>query len=113
MSVNDRIKTVRKVLNLSQIIFSKGIFLSNGYYADIELGNKKANDRIVELVSTKYGVNRHWLETGEGEMFDKTPPDADLVEMVTIFKELNPGYKDLILNIIGQLLKLQKNNPNK
>jgi transcriptional regulator with XRE-family HTH domain len=111
MSINERIKTVRKTLNLSQIIFSKGIYLSNGYYADIELGNKKANDRIIELISTKYGVNRHWLETGEGNMFDKTPPDRDMEQMITIFRELQPGYKGLVLNIIGQLLKLQKEGP--
>jgi transcriptional regulator with XRE-family HTH domain len=111
MSVNERIKVVRKTLNLSQIIFSRGIYLSNGYYADIELGNKRANDRIIELISTKYGVNRRWLETGEGKMFDKAPPDKDLEQMITIFRELEPGYKSLVLNIINQLLKLQKKGP--
>ncbi|MDR1956297.1 MAG: hypothetical protein LBQ30_05535, partial [Treponema sp.] len=70
--------------------------------------NSRVNDRIIELISIKYGVNRRWLETGEGNMFDKVPPDSELEQMTTIFKELTPNYRGLVLNIIGQLLKLQK-----
>ena len=73
MSVNERIKEVRKTLKLSQINFSKGIYLSHGYYVGIELENCRANDRIIELISTKYGVSRRWLESGEGDMFDNKP----------------------------------------
>jgi transcriptional regulator with XRE-family HTH domain len=111
ISVNERIKQVRQSLNLSQITFSKGIFLSNGYFAGIELGNRKANNRIIELISSKYGVNRQWLETGKGEMFAQNPPDAGLEQILTIFKELNPVYKDFLLNFLKQLRKLQDTCP--
>jgi transcriptional regulator with XRE-family HTH domain len=107
MSVNERIKQVRHRLKLSQINFSKGIYLSNGYYAEIELENRKANDRIIELISTTYGVNRQWLETGEGEMFDQKP-DEKLEQMIITFRELNPNFKEFVLHFIDQLLKLQK-----
>jgi transcriptional regulator with XRE-family HTH domain len=107
MSVNARIKQVRKELKLSQIKFSRGIYLSHGYYAEIELENFKANDRIIELISTKYGVSRQWLETGEGEMFDRKP-DEKLEQMIITFRELNPNFKEFVLHFIDQLLKLQK-----
>jgi transcriptional regulator with XRE-family HTH domain len=108
-SVNKRIKMVRKSLNLSQIIFSRGIFISHGYYAGMELENFKVNNRIIELIVSKYGVSRHWLETGEGEMFDKKP-DEKLEQMIITFRELNPSFKDFVLHFIDQLLKLQKKN---
>jgi transcriptional regulator with XRE-family HTH domain len=111
MSVNERIKQVRHSLNLSQMTFSKGIFLSNGYFAGIELGNRKANNRIIELISSKYGVNRRWLETGEGEMFAEPPPDAGLEQILVTFKELKPVYKDFLLGFLKQLRKLQETNP--
>ncbi|GHV71855.1 hypothetical protein AGMMS49928_25730 [Spirochaetia bacterium] len=111
MSVNERIKQVRQSLKLSQISFSRGIFLSNGYFAEIELGNRKANDRIIELISTKYSVSRNWLESGEGKMFDSPPPDKDLAQMMAVFSELNPQFREFVLHFIGQLLKLQKNSP--
>jgi transcriptional regulator with XRE-family HTH domain len=111
MTVNQRIKQVRKTLSLSQITFSKGIYLSHGYLAEIELEHSKANDRIIELVVSKYGVSRRWLETGEGEMFDKRP-DEKLEEMMIVFRDLVPQYRELVLTIIGQLLKIQKKPGN-
>jgi transcriptional regulator with XRE-family HTH domain len=106
MSVSQRIKQVRQELSLSQVKFSKGIFLSSGYFADIELGNRPVNERIIELVSVKYGVNRRWLETGEGTMFDKEP-DQKLMQMVGLFGELNGHFQDFLLSLMSKLIKLQ------
>jgi transcriptional regulator with XRE-family HTH domain len=109
MSINKRIKQVRQSLEMSQISFSKGIYLSKGYYAEIELENRKANDRIIELIASKYGVNRQWLETGEGKMFEAPPPDKDLEQMITIYHGLRPQFKEFGLLFLKQLLKLQEN----
>jgi transcriptional regulator with XRE-family HTH domain len=106
MSVNQRIKQVRHELNLSQVKFSKGIFLSSGYFAGIELGNRPVNERIIELVSVKYGVSRRWLESGEGAMFDREP-DRKLAQMVSLFGELNSHFQDFLLDLMSKLLKLQ------
>ena len=78
VSTSARIKVVRKALGLSQRAFCKGIFLSQGFYAQIESGFKKANERIYELISTKYNVNKDWLLTGKGEMFSGPAPDVEL-----------------------------------
>jgi DNA-binding transcriptional regulator YiaG len=40
-AINDRIKQVRKALQMSQVQFCKGIFLTDGHYAGIELGNRR------------------------------------------------------------------------
>ena len=61
VSVSVRIKAVRKALGLSQRAFCKGIFLSHSFYAQIESGTRKANERIYELISTKYNVNREYI----------------------------------------------------
>ncbi|MDR1627118.1 MAG: helix-turn-helix domain-containing protein [Spirochaetia bacterium] len=113
MTINQRIKQVRNTLNLSQIRFAKGIYLSNGYYAGIELDNYKANNRIVELVASKYGVSRHWLETGEGKMFDREPPDRKLEQMISLFRELNPPFQDFLFDVMGKLIKLQNAGTDK
>jgi transcriptional regulator with XRE-family HTH domain len=113
MSINKRIKQVRQSLEMSQISFSKGIYLSNGYYAGIELENRKANDRIIELITNKYGVNRHWLETGEGKMFETPAPDKDLEQIIAIYHGLQPQFKEFGLLFLKHLLKLQENQPPK
>jgi transcriptional regulator with XRE-family HTH domain len=111
MTINARIKQVRKNLKLSQMTFSQGIFLSHGYLAEIELENRKVNNRIIELVSTIYGVNRRWLETGEGTMFSRQP-DEKMEQMQIVFRQLSPDFKDFVLRLINGLLQLQGTTPN-
>jgi len=107
MTINQRLKEVRKALGLTQTNFCRGIhFQSHGYYADIELGNKEVNGRMVELVSSVYGVSKKWLLTGQGAMFDQAL-DPKLVEMTVLFNELTVNYQDYILTQIKNLIKLQ------
>jgi transcriptional regulator with XRE-family HTH domain len=108
VSINARIKTIRKTLGLSQRAFCRGIFLSQGFYAQIESGIKKANERIYELISTKYNVNKDWLLTGKGEMFSGPTPDVELEQLVEIYKELDPLFREYIMLQIKQLLDVQK-----
>jgi len=108
VSVSVRIKTVRKALGLSQRAFCKGIFLSHSFYAQIESGTRKANERIYELISTKYKVNKDWLLTGKGEMFSGPSPDVELEQLIEIYKELDPLFREYIMLQIKQLLNVQK-----
>jgi transcriptional regulator with XRE-family HTH domain len=106
-SINDRLKEARIALNLSQRAFSKGIFLkSGGYYGDIETHRNEVNERIIELVSSIYGINKVWLRTGKGQMFDKKI-DNQLEEMTVLFNQLNTHFKGYVLTQIKQLVKLQ------
>jgi transcriptional regulator with XRE-family HTH domain len=108
VSISVRIKAVRKALGLSQRAFCKGIFLSQGFYAQIESGFKKANERIYELISTKYNVNKDWLLTGKGEMFSGPAPDVELEQLIEIYKELDPLFREYVMLQIKQLLSVQK-----
>jgi transcriptional regulator with XRE-family HTH domain len=106
-SINDRLKQVRLALNLSQRAFSKGIFLkSGGYYGDIETHRNEVNERVIELVSSIYRVNKVWLRTGKGQMFDRKI-DSQLEEMTVLFNQLNPHFKEYVLVQVKQLVKLQ------
>jgi len=106
MTVNDRIKEVRCALKLSQRAFSKAIFVSNGYLAGIELGNNEVKDRLVHLISSAYSVNKHWLLTGQGRMFNNTPEEK-LERITSLFNELYPEFQDFVLRQIDELIELQ------
>jgi hypothetical protein len=62
---------------------------------------------IIELVSSIYGVNKTWLKTGSGKMFEGTKLDKQLHEMNILFNQLNPHFKGYFLSRIKQLIKLQ------
>jgi transcriptional regulator with XRE-family HTH domain len=106
-AINDRLKQVRLALKLSQRAFAQGVFLkSGGYYGDIETHRNEVNERVMELVCSVYGVNKAWLKTGKGTMFDKKI-DSQLEEMLRLFNQLNPHFKKYVLSQIKQLTKLQ------
>jgi transcriptional regulator with XRE-family HTH domain len=107
-SIKERIKAVRKALNLSQRDFCEGIFLSHSYYVKIEAGTRNPNERVYELISNKYKVNKDWLITGKGEMFSETSPDVELEELMRIIKELDPLFRDCIIQQIKLMANLHK-----
>ena len=106
-TINDRIKHVRLALGLSQAKFCRGIPLTSGHYAEIELGNRKVNQRTIKLLTSSYGVNEDFLKTGRGEVFTTTP-DPKLEELIRLFNDLPSDFQSFILRQIKELKKLHK-----
>ncbi|MCK9599226.1 MAG: helix-turn-helix domain-containing protein [Sphaerochaeta sp.] len=69
MTVNERIKTVRKRLKYNQADFGKRIAVAQNYLSNIEVGQREATSKIVKLICKEFGVNEEWLREGKGEMF--------------------------------------------
>lgn len=105
-TINERIKEVRQYLKLSQAKFAKNLCLSSGYIAGIELEKRRANDRIVRLISITYGVNEEWLKTGEGSMYDRAS-NARIEQAMKIFRELKAEFQCHVLRLMENLIDLQ------
>jgi transcriptional regulator with XRE-family HTH domain len=108
MSVIERLKTVRHTLNVSQKVFAKSIFVSTSHYACLESGHRKIKDTILDSISKIYNVNKEWLLTGKGDIFDTEPPDVKLEELISIFKRLNGYFQGYILDHVRHLEKIQE-----
>ena len=106
--INERLKAVRTALKLSQRDFSKGIFLRQSSLARIEQGKITVNERIIELVCSKYGVNKNYLKDGKGKMFSANPPDVKLDQLNRIFNELNGLFQDYLIIQAKELLRVQQ-----
>jgi transcriptional regulator with XRE-family HTH domain len=106
MTVNERIKELRRILNKSQREFAKSVYVSYGYLSEIETGNKEVNNRFIHLIVSNFSVSKRWLLTGEGRMFNTTPEEK-MERMTGLFNELQPEYQDFILKQIDELIQLQ------
>jgi len=106
MTINERIRELRSTLKMSQRAFAKAVYVSHGYLAGIELGQNEVKDRLILLISNAFSVNKHWLLTGKGRMFNSTT-DEKLERMTSLFNELYPEYQDFILRQIDELIELQ------
>lgn len=68
-NLNERLKTLRKALNLNQVALGERLNISQAHVSALEKGIKSITDRIVSDYCREFNVNEIWLRTGEGEMF--------------------------------------------
>lgn len=84
--MNNRIKKIRKSLNLSQTEFGKALGLKASSVSDIENGRCKVSEQVKLAVINAYNVDSHWLETGEGDNMFLEIPDNIINELALQYK---------------------------
>jgi transcriptional regulator with XRE-family HTH domain len=109
-TVNDRIKEIRLLFKLTQVDFSKRIYVSQGSIGEIETSVRPVNDRIIKLISTEFNINQNWLKTGKGDMFNVDKPDIGLDNLIKIYKQLDKPLQDYLIQQSENLLKLHNEN---
>lgn len=67
--MNERIKTLRLDLSLTQSEFGEKLGISQNYVWMIEKGDRVPSDRTVADICRVFGVNEDWLRSGHGEKY--------------------------------------------
>lgn len=67
MTINERIRTLRKQKGLNQKEFGAKIGLKQSAASWIEQDGNAVTDQNIRLISEAFGVNPAWLRTGEGK----------------------------------------------
>ena len=67
--MKDRIKKLRKELDLTQQEFADRLGTARNNIAGYETGKRSPSDAVISLICTKFNVNESWLRDGTGEMF--------------------------------------------
>lgn len=73
--VNERIKKLRKALDLTQQEFGNRIGMKQNTIALIEKG-RNTSDQTIFSICREFNVNEEWLRNGTGEMFKPATSDA-------------------------------------
>lgn len=112
--MNERIKKVRKALDLTQQEFAEHIGMKRNSIALIENG-RNTSDQTVFAICREFNVNEEWLRTGNGEMFNAAPSSVldALAEqygltnaayvMVEKFVNLKPEAQETIFNYVREV----------
>jgi len=106
--IQERLAAVREALEINQRDFCKGLSVSQSYYAQIEGGKRPINDRLIALVCSQYGVSKEYLLTGKGTMFSDHLADLQLQQLMEVFCELEPPFRDYIILQVTQLVEAVK-----
>ena len=80
--MKDRIKKIRKELDLTQQEFADRIGIARGNIAAYEVGKNAPSDSVISLICREFSVNENWLRTGEGDMFMELSRDEQIKEFI-------------------------------
>ena len=90
-----RIFELRNRLNLTQTEFGEKIGLTRNAIAAYERGNANPTGTAIMAIVTVFHVNREWLETGEGDMFDQSYEQAETARMIEAVSD-SPAMRSLL-----------------
>lgn len=67
--MNERLKKLRKTLDLTQQQLAEHLGVKRNTVAQWELGINAITEQVITSICREFDVNKEWLRTGEGEMF--------------------------------------------
>ena len=106
--MKERIAVLRKTLGLTQKQFGEQIGVQRGTIANYELGRNIATETVRLMICRVYGVRREWLETGEGEIFDKKTRYDQIREMADEYmKDESESFRNRLISVISELSEEQ------
>lgn len=89
--LKERIKKIRRELDLTQQEFADRLGVKRGSIANYEIGRNDPVDSIISLICREFDVSEEWLRNGEGEMFNPAPTDA-LDQLAEKYRLSNADY---------------------
>lgn len=90
-TINQRIKKVRKALDLTQQAFADRLGISRGNIATYETREGSPSNSVINLICREFNVNETWLRSGDGEMFIKKAVDDEISAFVDLALNDEPG----------------------
>lgn len=78
--MNERIRKLRKHLDLTQREFAEKIGVKQNTVAQYEMGRNVPIDSVISLICREFNVNEEWLRNGTGEMFVELDKEDLLME---------------------------------
>ncbi len=104
MSLGERIKKVRKGLDLTQQEFANRIGSSANVLTNYETGRRNPSGSVINNICKEFNVREEWLRTGEGEMFIQVTRDEQIAAFVgdTLSTE-SDTFKKRFISMLAKL----------
>jgi len=93
LNIGDRLKRLRKELDLTQEAFASRIGSVQNTITGYESGRRNPSAPVISLICREFDVNEEWLRSGTGEMF--APESND--ELEALAKKYNLSNADQVL----------------
>ena len=104
VSINDRIKDIRKSFGLSQTDFAERLGTTRGVISNLEGEKTTPNEPFIKLICREFSINEEWLRTGNGETRQKLTRNQELAEFFgSIMHDPDDAPRKRFISIISKL----------
>lgn len=102
--MENRIKQIRKELNLTQQEFADRVGVKRGGIANYEIGRNELSDAVISLICREFNINEIWLRTGNGEMFIELTCDEQIAAFIgSIHSTVDDTFKKRFVYMLSLL----------
>lgn len=102
--MNERIKLLRKALELNQTDFGARIGVKQGTVAAYESGARVPLDSVVVSICREFGVSESWLRCGEGEMFLQLSREEEITKFcMSIIRDPDSEFQRQFVSVLARL----------
>lgn len=98
--MNKRIKEIRQSENMSLVKFASKIGISDSAVKKLETGENNPSEQTIRAICSEFGINRLWLETGEGEMRKPVTREEELAELFADLLKDQPDFRHRLLTVL-------------
>ena len=104
--MNERIKIIRKELNLTLEKFGQRIGVTRAAISNIESGNRKVTDQMCRSICREFNIREDWLRNGTGEMFENLSDEEKVASILgKIFTDKDSDIYDFKMAVFRELGK--------
>lgn len=108
--MNNRLKKLRKELDLTQQQFADKLGVARNNIAGYETGKRSPSDAATSLICKTFNVSEDWLRNGIGPMFLEAPEDNEIKSLLSSLLDPN---RDKMYDVIIEFMKVYANlSPN-
>lgn len=102
--MNERLKELRKALNITQQEFANKLKVSRNTVATYEIGKSNPSDAAISLICREFNVSEKWLRTGEGDMFLPTNRHTAIAKLTKqLLNEEDDSFKNRFVEMLANL----------
>lgn len=98
--MQNRIRELRKSLNLTQAAFGERIAVKANTITNYETGLRVPSDSVIRSICREFGVSESWLRSGDGAMFIARSPDEEIAAYVAKTLKGNNDFKKAFLSLV-------------
>ena len=96
--MNERLKQLRKILDLTQQEFADKIGSKRNTIAKYETNTNVPSTAVISLICREFNVNEEWLRNGTGDMFIEQTRDEQIASFVgNVLKTEDESFKSRLI----------------